>query len=116
MRLVTSRKGFSLIELMVAIMVLVVALLGLAASSAAAIQMIGAGGRHTLAASVAQSRFELLRRGSCGTLTGGSAITRGMTEIWQIDSVRASAFVTSKVTYHTRRGPRTQTFRSVRPC
>ena len=112
----TTRKGFSLIELMVAIMVLTVALLGLAASSAVAIQMIGAGGRHTLAASVAQSRFEDLRRGSCAALVGGSDITRGVTEIWQIDSVRASAFITSHVTYHTRRGPRTQTFRSVRPC
>ena len=112
----TARKGFTLIELMVAMMVLTVALLGLAASSAAAIQMIGAGGRHTLAASVAQSRFEMLRRGSCANLTGGSSITRGVTEIWQIDSVRASAFITARLTFHTRRGPRTQTFRSVRPC
>jgi prepilin-type N-terminal cleavage/methylation domain-containing protein len=112
----TARKGFSLIELMVTIMVLTVALLGLAASSAVAIQMIGAGGRHTLAASVAHSRFEVLRRGSCAALTGGSSITRGVTEIWQIDSVRTGAFITSRVTYHTRRGPRTQAFRSVRPC
>ena len=112
----TARKGFSLIELMVAIMVLTVALLGLAASSAAAIQMIGAGGRHTLAASVAQSRFEMLRRGSCAALSGGSSYTRRVSESWQIDSVRASAFITSRVTYQTRRGPRTQVFRSVRPC
>ena len=111
-----TRKGFSLIELMVAIMVLTVALLGLAGSTAVATQMIGAGGRHTLAASVAQSRFEMLRRGSCATLTGGSMNTRGISESWQIDSVRASAFITSRVTYHTRRGLRTQTFRSVRPC
>ncbi len=110
------RKGFSLIELMVAIMVLTVGLLGLAASSAVATQMIGGGGRHTLAASVAQSRFEMLRRGRCATLSGGSSYTRGVSESWQIDSVRTSAFITSRVTYQTRRGPRTQTFRSVRPC
>ena len=112
----TTRKGFSLIELMVAIMVLTVGLLGLAATSAVATQMIGGGGRQTLAAAVAQSRFELMRRGSCATLSGGSAITRGVTEIWQVDSLRAGAFLTTRVTYHTRRGPRTQTFRSVRPC
>lgn len=112
----TTRKGFSLIELMVAIMVLTVALLGLAASSAVATQMIGAGGRHTLAASVAQSRFEMLRRGSCAALSGGSSYTRGISESWEIDSVRTSAFITSRVTYQTRRGPRTQIFRSVRPC
>ena len=112
----TTRQGFSLIELMVAIMVLTVALLGLAASSAVATQMIGAGGRHTLAASVAQSRFEMLRRGSCQALAGGSSYTRGVSESWQVDSIRTSAFITARVTYHTRRGPRTQTFRSVRPC
>ena len=112
----TARKGFSLIELMVAIMILTVGLLGLAASSAVATQMIGAAGRHTLAASVAQSRFEMLRRGRCTTLVGGSSYTRGVSESWQIDSVRASAFVTERVTYQTRKGPRTQIFRSVRPC
>ena len=111
-----TRKGFSLIELMVAILILTVGLLGLAATSAVATQMIGAGGRHTLAASVAQSRFEMLRRGSCATLSGGSISTRGVSETWQIDSVRASAFITATVTYHTRRGPRTQVFRTVRPC
>jgi hypothetical protein len=78
--------------------------------------MIGAGGRHTLAASVAQSRFETLRRGSCAALVGGSSYTRGISESWQVDSIRASAFITTRVTYQTRRGPRTQIFRSVRPC
>jgi prepilin-type N-terminal cleavage/methylation domain-containing protein len=112
----TTRKGFSLIELMVAIMILTVALLGLAATSAVATQMIGAGGRHTLAASVAQSRFEVLHLGSCASLSGGSSYTRGVSELWQIDSVRTSAFLTARVTYQTRRGPRTQIFRSVRPC
>ena len=112
----TARKGFSLIELMVAIMVLTVGLLGLAATSAVATQMIGAGGRHTLAASVAQSRFEMLQRGSCAALTGGSISTRGVSESWTVDSVRISAFVTERVTYRTRRGSQTQVFRSVRPC
>jgi len=112
----SRRRGFTLIELMVAIMILTVALLGLAATTTVATQMIGAGGRHTLAASVAQSRFELLRRGSCATLSGGSGYTRGMAETWVIDSVRTAAFITARVTYQTQRGSRTQIFRSVRPC
>ena len=112
----TARKGFSLIELMVSILVLTVALLGLAATSAVATQMINGGGRQTLAASVAQSRFEQLRRGSCATLAGGSAYTRGVNETWQIDSIGTSAFLRASVTYQTRRGSRTQVFRSVRPC
>jgi prepilin-type N-terminal cleavage/methylation domain-containing protein len=112
----TARKGFSLIELMVAIMILTVGLLGLAATTAVSTQMIGAGGRHTLAASVAQSRFEMMQRGSCAGLTGGSSYTRNMTESWQVDSVRTSAFLTARVTYRTRRGSHTQVFRTVRPC
>jgi prepilin-type N-terminal cleavage/methylation domain-containing protein len=112
-----TRKGFSLIELMVAIMILTVGLLGLAATSAVATQMIGQGGRHTLAASVAASRFEMLQRGTCASLSGGSAYTRGVSESWTVDSVRTmGAFLTSQVTYQTPRGPRTQIFRSVRPC
>ena len=111
-----TREGFSLIELMVAILVLTVGLLGLAGTTAVATQMIGQGGRSTLAASVAQSRFEVLRLGSCAALSGGSIYTRGVIESWQIDSVRTSAFITARVTYQTRRGPRTQVFRSVRPC
>jgi hypothetical protein len=37
-------------------------------------------------------------------------------ESWEVDSIRTSAFITARVTYQTRRGPRTQVYRSVRPC
>ena len=63
-----------------------------------------------------EAGVEMLRRGGCASLVGGSSYTRGVSESWQVDSIRSSAFITARVTYQTRRGPRTQTFRSVRSC
>ena len=56
-----NAKGFSLIELMVAMMILTVGVLGLAASARYVTQMTGSGGRYGASSVVASSRFEQLR-------------------------------------------------------
>jgi prepilin-type N-terminal cleavage/methylation domain-containing protein len=121
-----SRSGFTVMELIVAIVILSVGLLGLAATSGVVMRLIGGGSHQTVAANVALARFETLRALSCGRVAGGSASNRNVQEIWTVTPVgpvaapRAMA-VRLTINYHTsmRRGgssARTQTYRSQIIC
>ena len=65
-------------ELIVAIVILSIGLLGLAATSGIVMRLIGGGGHQTVAANVALTRFEQLRALSCGRMTSGSAVNRNV--------------------------------------
>ena len=113
-----SRGGFTIIELVVAIIIMTVGVLALATSSAGVVKQMRAGNQAGLAAVVAQARLEAIRSQGCASLSSGSATTRGMTEKWTISflSSRARA-VTESVTYVPRaRVSRTVGLRAVVPC
>lgn len=76
------RHGFTLLEVVVALVVLGTGILGLAASAALVSRLIGDGSRLTLAATVATARFEDLRSLPCGSVAAGSHVTRGIEERW----------------------------------
>jgi hypothetical protein len=112
-------------ELIVAIVILSIGLLGLAASSGIVMRMIGGGSHQTVAANVALARFELLRGLSCGRIASGSATTRNVRESWLVAPVGPVATpramdVRLTITFNTnmRRGSssRTQTYRSQIIC
>lgn len=65
------RNGFTLVEVLVAIVITGVGLLGLAQGLVVADRMIRQGRRATLAASLAQQRLERLRAGACTTRVTG---------------------------------------------
>lgn len=121
-----SRSGFTVMELIVAIVILSVGLLGLAATSGVVMRLIGGGTHQTVAANVALARFESLRALSCGRVAGGSASNRNVQEIWTVTPVGPVAApramdVRLTINYHTsmRRGAsssRTQTYRSQIIC
>lgn len=95
-----SRRGFTLVELMVAIIIMTVGVLGLASTSAVVARMVGGGGQQTIAANVASSRFERLHSVQCSAITSGSATTRGMTEHWHASFVAGKLYsVIDTVTY-----------------
>ena len=81
------RSGFTVMELIVAIVILSVGLLGLAATSGVVMRLIGGGGQQTVAANVALARFERLRGLSCGRIAGGSASSRNVQELWTVTPV-----------------------------
>jgi prepilin-type N-terminal cleavage/methylation domain-containing protein len=120
------RAGFTLMELLVAIVILAIGLLGLAATSGTVMRLIGGGSHQTVAANVALARFEQLRGLSCGRIQGGSATSRNVQETWTVTPVGPVAAptamdVTLTITYQTsmRRGgssSRTQTYRSQIVC
>ena len=106
-----NERGFSLVEVIVAIVILAVGVLGLAASAGAIVRMYAEGGRVSGAAAVAESRFELLRAGTCTTMASGTATTGEFTERWVVSSpTTLLRLVSEQITYSYGRGTRSTTF------
>lgn len=77
------RSGFSLVELLVAIMILVVGVLGMAGTAAIITRQLNGGAQQTLAAARAEARIEGLRGITCRD-TSGSYSARGITEYYSM--------------------------------
>ena len=113
-----SRGGFTIIELVVAIIIMTVGVLALATGSAGVARQMRAGNQVALASIVGQARLETVRSLGCSSLSNGTATTRGMSEKWAITWLSSrSRVVTESVTYVPRaRVSRTLALRSVVPC
>lgn len=81
------RTGFTLVELIVAMLMLTIGLLGLAGVGAVVLKQMKGGTYQTIAASIAQSRFEQFEGDPCASIASGSATVRGMTEAWTASSL-----------------------------
>lgn len=80
------RSGFTLIEVLVALLIFEFGMLALAASSAVAARDIGLAGRRMRARSVATTRVEQLRARACLASESGVARTaEGFTEFWRVE-------------------------------
>lgn len=86
------RHGVTLVEILVAIVMLTVAVGGLLGSSAAVANQMGGAVRQTVAAGVAQARLDSLTSLSCNQLNGGAASgnssSRGVQESWTVTDGR----------------------------
>ena len=98
-----SRAGFTLVELLVAMMVFAVGMLGLAATAASVTRMMGGAKRQTIASTVAQSRLEKIRSSPCGSLVSGSETVRGISNTWTVSAVTRGVDVRDSVSFP---GPR----------
>lgn len=118
--------GFSLVEVLVAIVILSVGLLALARSSGAVTTMIGRSQEDSEAAATAQARIEALRLAAnsttpkCTSLASGSATgpATGTTTAWTVSGTGASRTVVVTVTYRIGggRGSRTETVQTILGC
>jgi prepilin-type N-terminal cleavage/methylation domain-containing protein len=100
-----GRRGFTLIELIVAIVIMVVGVLGLASTAAMVSRLVGGAAQQTVAANVAASRFERLRSVACANIVSGTADTLRMHESWHAASGGPSLWmVTDTVTYNAAGG------------
>ena len=120
------RDGFTLIELMVAIIILAIGILGLAGTSAVITRQMGSASRQTVAAAVAQSRVDSLSSIDCAGLApagGASSGTstasfegrqRGVTERWRVTDGNDVKILTDSITIIGQR--RVLVYQAYMPC
>lgn len=82
-----QRRGFTLVELMVAIIIMAVGVLGLASTSTVVSRLMGGANQQTIVANVSASRFERLRSVQCSQIKAGSSYVRGVTERWGVQKL-----------------------------
>ena len=115
-RAVRARAGFTLAELMVALMIFTVGALAMAATSANVMTLITSSKNRTQAAAVAEARFESMRGRPCSAHTSGSATTRGIAETWSVVPLARADDVTVRVQFISNRRVASRTYRSFLPC
>jgi Tfp pilus assembly protein PilV len=77
------RRGATLVELLVALLLFDMALLSLVAVSAVAVRRVGEAARKNRAATAASSRIEWLATTACASSSSGTiTLERNMTETW----------------------------------
>ena len=112
-----SRAGFTIVELLVALMIFAVGMLGLAATAGSVTKMMGGAKRQVIAANIAQSRLEKLRSSPCTTLASGADTTRGVTNTWTVTTVTRGKSVIDSVRIPMGRGQvRTRVYMTTLPC
>jgi prepilin-type N-terminal cleavage/methylation domain-containing protein len=110
------QAGYTLIELIVALLVFTVGALGLVATSAVIGRELSANAARERAGRIAAARLEILAAQCRGATAGGETIT-GIRSEWSVgfpDSSRVSLI--ESVTYPTRGGRRTDIYRVAMPC
>jgi prepilin-type N-terminal cleavage/methylation domain-containing protein len=120
---VKPRAGFTIIEVLVAIIILTTGLLAIAAGSGSVYRMLRSARRSSAAASVAQTRLEALRRDAnrtsprCTALAAGSASQAGgISERWLVTGSGTTRTLTEIVTAPTSRGTTTDTIFGIVEC
>jgi prepilin-type N-terminal cleavage/methylation domain-containing protein len=112
----SSDSGFTLVEVLVAIVIMSVGVIALAGSSAMVTRMIGRGKVDTRVAQTASRRIETLRLLAASTtprctagsfVSGGPVSANGLTETWTVPAAGKVRSIQVNVSYRTVRGPRT---------
>lgn len=115
-----DRGGFTVVEVIIAILVLSVGVLGLASTAALTTRMISMGYRYSEASTVVAQQFEILRSRPCDQIVAGTRTT-GIYELsWTVDEVAGRSpgrRINLEVTYPGSGGPaRTDPFTTFVVC
>jgi prepilin-type N-terminal cleavage/methylation domain-containing protein len=120
-----DRSGFTLVEVLIAVVVLGIGVVALAGSSATVTRMVGRGKQETRAAQVAARRIETLRlaglstspRCTAGTFAnGGPQVTDGITESWIVPAAGDLRTISVTVTHPTVKGTHTDVLTTTIEC
>ncbi len=97
--LLRLRSAFTLVELLVACLVLGVGVLGLASTSVAVARLTGDSTRAGAAVERGQARLEALRSRQCAAAAGGTLIAGGIAEWWSLAPSSGGALLEDSVRY-----------------
>jgi prepilin-type N-terminal cleavage/methylation domain-containing protein len=120
-----SRSGLTLVEVLIAVVVLAIGLVALAGGSGLVTRMIGRGKVETRAALAASRRMETIRLAASSTTprctapafgSGGPVIDGGVSESWVVPPTGPVRRVRVTVTYLTVRGPRSASLETGIEC
>jgi prepilin-type N-terminal cleavage/methylation domain-containing protein len=122
---IRTRAGVTLVEVLIAIVVLSIGILALTGSSALATRMIGSGNMETHAALRAASRVELLRAAANSTTphcqaptfsSGGPVLSDALAESWAVSPSGSLRGIRVIVSYRTVHGMRSALLESRIAC
>lgn len=112
-----SERGFSLIELVVAVLILTIGILGLAAAAGNVQKMVGWGGRYGASAAIANAQLEQLRATPCASLAASGTATKGIYGLsWTVTTAGNLRTFTLTVTYPNGRSTRSDVYETERSC
>jgi prepilin-type N-terminal cleavage/methylation domain-containing protein len=121
----SNAKGLTLIEILIAIVVLGVGIAALVATSGNASRMLGAAKVETRAAQAASDRMEALRLAAQSTspkctsrafASGGPVLAGDMTESWVVPTTGKVRRVRVTITYLTVKGTRVAELETMMSC
>jgi prepilin-type N-terminal cleavage/methylation domain-containing protein len=101
---VNARQGFTLIEMIIAIIVMSIGIMGLAGTATYVATQMGGGAAQTVAAAMASRVSDSLSARRCSALINGSQTRRGVTMSWVIEDSVRTKWVKSQVQYTPKRG------------
>ena len=118
-----ARAGFTIVEVMVAIVILSIGILGLAATAGVVVRQMTGAVHQSVAATIAYSRMERIRSGNCVAMKDSSGPaagvkTRNVTEFWKIKGTSGShmLLVTDSIVFIVRGKQKFQKYITEYPC
>jgi prepilin-type N-terminal cleavage/methylation domain-containing protein len=112
-----SRAGLTLVEMLVAVVILALGLLGLASTSAVVTRQVGGAANQTVASQTIANRLEKLRSLGCSKILNDTATSRGVYEHWVPGAkVNEVLFVVDTVKYSVAGTQKLQIYTITVPC
>ena len=109
-----ERKGVSLIEVLIACVLLTVAVLGLVGAATGISKQTGNSRRQILAAGMAQARLDSLRSLPCSSLASGTSSKQGIAQTWTVSGSGNTRSIVLQLTVP--RLTNAITYRALVPC
>jgi type IV pilus assembly protein PilV len=100
-----SRRGFTLIEMIIAIIVMSIGIMGLAGTASYVATQMGGGKAQTVAAALATKVSDSLSARRCSAIVSGSQTRRGVSVDWTVADSSRTKWVTELVQYKPKSGP-----------
>ena len=106
-----ARRGFTLIEMIIAIIVMSIGVMALAGTAGYVATQMGGGRMQTIAATMSTKIADSLSARRCPSLVNGSQTHRGVTVTWTVTpaSPARTVRVDQTVQYRVKRGSATKT-------